>query len=98
MKPLAHKHSAQLLLGAVIVGEELATKNRQTTFASLCQDAVHWAVEVRDLLREIANDAAYAAERFDLAMSDGALDIDEHAEIRGYFEEIEREALTGKIE
>jgi hypothetical protein len=90
-------HPAQLLLGSVLVAEEVATRNRQLTFASLCHDAVAWAVETRDLLREIASDAAYGADLMRDAMADGSVSPTEAARIRGVFTEIEEEALTGRI-
>lgn len=98
MKNLAAQHPMQLVLGSVIVGEEMATRGRQTTFASLCHDAAQWAVEVRDLLKEIACDAEFGAERLDALMVDGVMSQADQAEIRGYFLEIQREALTGEIE
>lgn len=98
MTSLASHHPAQLVLGSVLVCEELATKGRQMTFASLCHDAVVWAVETRDLLREIACDAAHGINSVNAAISDGVITPHEANQIKEVFSEIEREALTGKIE
>ena len=97
MSQLAYMHPAQLLLGAVVVGEELATKNRQTTFASLCRDAVGWAVETRDVLREIAADAAFGEHLVAEVAADGVITHKEAASLKGLFNEIETEATEGRI-
>lgn len=98
MTSLTRMHPTQLLLGAVIVAEEKATLGRQMTLASLCHDAVVWAVETRDLLREIACDAAHGVNAVNAAISDGVITPIEANQIKEVFSEIEREALTGKIE
>lgn len=97
MTTLAPHHPAQLVLGSVVVCEELATKGRQMTFASLCHDAVAWAVETRDLLREIACDAAHGLSVVSAVASDGIITPAEANQLKEVFSEIETEALTGEI-
>lgn len=98
MSPLAKNHPMQLLLGAVIVGEEIATKGRQTTFAILCRDALEWATETRDLLKEIACDAAVLGENIQSVAKDGLITAEERELLVRGAREIEAEALTGKIQ
>ena len=87
----------QLLIGAVVVAEEMATKGCQLSFASLFRDAIGWAVEVRDVLAEIAADATYGADLVVRVASDGKITADEVAELSKVFNEIEVEALEGRI-
>lgn len=97
MIALESHHPSQLLLGAVIVGEELATRNRQMTFASLCRDAISWATETRDLLCEIATDASALADDIVRVSSDGMITSDESQRLLESAREIEEEARTGRI-
>lgn len=97
MTTLAAQHPMQLVLGSVVVAEELATKGRQLTLAQICGDAVDWAVETRDLLREIACDAADGVLCVRSVAADGVITSDEAELLVGRFSEIEREAITGKI-
>lgn len=98
MTHLNRMHPTRLLLGAVIVAEERATLGRQMTLASLCHDAIGWAVETRDLLREIACDAANGKDSVRRISADGKITPVEAGELIDEFSEIERQALTGKIE
>jgi hypothetical protein len=97
MLSLTSHHPAQLVLGSIIIGEQLATKGRQTTFAILCRDAVEWATETRDLLREIATDAEHLHGRIRDFSADGVFTPAESAELQAYALEIHDEAITGKI-
>lgn len=97
MSALAFRHPVNLVLGAVLVAEEMATKGRQMTFASFCSDAVDWAVETRDLLREIACDAAHGFAVVGAVASDGIITPAEANQLKEVFSEIETEALTGEI-
>ncbi len=97
MLSLTSHHPAQLVLGSIIIGEQLATKGRQTTFAILCRTAVEWATETRDLLREIATDAEHLKERIHAAAADRVITPEEERELSAYALEIHDEAVTGKI-
>lgn len=97
MSMLDHKHPAQLVLGAVMLGEEIATKGRQMTFAILCRDAMGWAAETRDVMREIAADAAALGDEIAAAAKDGVITARERSALMRAALEIETEAKTGKI-
>lgn len=97
MTTLTAHHPMQLVLGSIVVAEELATKGRQLTLAQLCHDAAVWAVECRDVLREIVCDADYCLSLFDEAGRDGVYTAEEIAAARGVVAEIREEAFTGKI-
>ena len=90
-------HPMQLTLGAIIVAEQLATKGRQTTFAIVCRDAISWATETRDLLREIATDADYLGDRIIAAAADGIFSPEEKAELHGEAIGIRDTATSGKL-
>lgn len=98
MTTLDPMHPTQLLLGSVVVAEELATKGRQLTFAVVMQGAVAWAVETRDLLREIACDAGCGEQEVWEVAADGKITPEETRRVAKYFSEIRAEALTGRIQ
>lgn len=70
---LAHQHPVQLVLGSMLIQADLAQRDRQLTFGVIAQDCIGWAVEVRDVLSEIATDAEYGAQRLNAAAADGVL-------------------------
>ncbi len=97
MNTIQRMHPVQLVLGGVLVMEELATKNRQLSFAVLCDQAAEWATVTRDLIREIAADADRGEFAVDELLGDGAASPADCRQIRGIFSEIKTEALTGRI-
>jgi hypothetical protein len=90
---LERMHPMQLVLGGLLVADELATKNRQLSLAVLCEQAAEWATLSRDLFREIAADADRGEFVVDELLPDSAT----RRQIRGIFTEIKEEALTGRI-
>lgn len=98
MHALNAEHPAQLCLGTVMIAEEMATKGRQTTFAMLARDAVEWATETRDLLREIATDASQLADDITAAAADGIITPEERVSLHESARQIESEAQSGLIE
>lgn len=97
MITLAPRHPAQLVLGSVILQEEIARKNGQMTFAILSHDAVGWATEVRDLVKEIGTDAQYGIDLCEEAKADNEITMDEFSSVETVLREIEEEARTGRI-
>lgn len=98
MSTLAPRHPIQLILGCLIRQEELARGRGQMTFAVMSNEAAQWASDIRDVLREIASDAAYGQDRCKAARDDGVVTVEELSEVEGVLETIELEALTGRIE
>lgn len=71
-----------MILGSLVIQEELATKRGQTTFAILAEDCAEWARDSRESFCEIERRAGNMILRIDLYASDGV------------FENAEREQLT----
>lgn len=86
-----------MVLGSILIAKELATKGRQLTLATLCRDAVEWATDTRDLLREIATDAEYLDGRITAVAADGTISGSEADELHALAREIRDEAITGRI-
>lgn len=97
MIALARKHPCQLVLGALILEEELATSGRQLTLGHIAHEAIQWATDSRDLMREIATDSEYGIDRCHAARADGVVTLDELREVESVLEEIREEAVTGRI-
>lgn len=97
MLTLARMHPVQLVLGGLLVADELATKNRQLSLAVLCEQAAEWATCTRDLIFEIARDADRGEFVVDELLGDGDASPADRRQIRGIFSEIKEEALTGRI-
>ncbi len=94
---LANNHPIQLVLGSLLIQEELATKNRQMTFGVIARDAIEWATVSRDVFGEIATDAQVMGSRIDLYASDGIFDRAERDQLLKDAREIEIEAREGRI-
>lgn len=97
MIALAPRHPAQMCLGAVLIGVEKAQAKGQFLFESICTDAADHALEVVDLLREIATDADYLGGRIQDAASDGVISDVEVNDLCALCKEISEEARTGRV-
>lgn len=97
MTPLARTHPVQTLFGELVLQEQLAMRGRQLTFAVIARDCIEWAVETRDVLREIARDAGNGEALVDEVARDGRITPVETGQLRGMFQEIGFEAVEGKI-
>lgn len=97
MIAMVRMHPVQLVLGSVLVMEEMATKGGQLSFAVLCEQTAEWAMCTRDLIAEIASDADRGEFAVDELLADGDASIADRRQIRGIFTEIKQEALTGRI-
>lgn len=75
-------HPIQMILGSLVIQEELARKRGQITFAILAEDCAEWARDSRESFCEIERRAGNMISRIDLYASDGV------------FENAEREQLT----
>ena len=97
MPALAHMHPANLVLGSIAQGAEIAAYDRNPTFANLCRDAQTWSEESCEAFREIAADAATGEDIVREIAYDGQIPPAEASRLRRAFREIEHEALTGEI-
>ncbi len=94
MITLAPQHPARLALGAARVATGQA---ESVVIRSICEDAVRYSAQSRDLTAEIATDAHYLLERMAAAAADGKVTVEEITELRALAGEIEAEATTGRI-
>lgn len=94
---LHRTHPVQLVLGGLLIAEELATKNRQLSLAVLCEKAAEWACESRAVLVEIAQDAGNGELLVEEIARDGIITITEARQARGLFAEIGTQAREGRI-
>lgn len=97
MTAIDRTHPVQLVLGTVLVAEELATKGRQMTLGVLCADAMQWASDCRDLFREIARECDEGVALVEEVAADGVITAIETSRVRALFAEIGTEARTGRI-
>lgn len=97
MLDLAPHHPATMALGACRVGQRIAKDRGQTTLGIVCRDAGEYAVEARELVREIATDADHLASEILAASADGVITATELARIQKLATEIREEAVTGRI-
>lgn len=97
MLDLTPQHPANLTAGACRVGQRIAKERGQTTLGIVCRDAGEYAVETRELVREIATDANHLIDEIARASADGVITADELRRIQGLAAEIREEAVTGRI-
>jgi hypothetical protein len=97
MSTLNSHHPVQLTIGELLIQEELARKHGQLTFGVIARDCIEWACEVRDVLREIASDAAYGELLVERVAADGKVTRNETHDLKNLFKEIELEAREGRV-
>lgn len=97
MSALAEMHPVQLVLGEMMIAEELATRGRQMTFAVIARDCIGWAYTVRDVLCEIAQDAGDVNLMVHEAAADGIFSPTEQRQIVRKVDEIATQAREGRI-
>lgn len=97
MNTLASRHPVQLVLGGIMLAEQMATTRRQLTLAALCDSAIDWAHDARDVVVEIVRDAGNAALLVEEIARDGRITPAEAAQMRRVLQEIETEAREGKV-
>jgi hypothetical protein len=97
MNALAEQHPVQLVMGGLLLAEELAAKDRQLSLACLCDMAAEWCDSARAVFAEIAADAGCGETLVDEVAKDGVITPTEARQLRGLFEEIGTEAREGRI-
>jgi len=93
---LVTEHPVQMVLGSMLIQEELATKGNQLTFGVIARDCMEWAHEIRDVMAEIAAEADVMTQRVELYASDGVFDMSERDELLRNCQEIATEAREGR--
>tara|TARA_S200002703_G_scaffold15436_2_gene13219 strand:+ start:627 stop:914 length:288 start_codon:yes stop_codon:yes gene_type:complete len=88
-------HPIQMVLGSLIIQEELAMKNGQTTFAILAEDCAEWARDSRESFCEIERRAGNMVSRIDLYASDGVFKNAEREQLSEDATKIETIAREG---
>jgi hypothetical protein len=97
MNTLPFTHPIQLVLGELMLAEELATKHRQLTFGVIARDCMAWAHTAHDVLCEIVRDAGDVRLMIHEAATDGKFCPTERHQILRKVEEIEVQAREGRI-
>lgn len=97
MSTLVGQHPVQLVMGGLLLAEELAAKDRQLSLACLCGMAAEWCDQVREVLAEIGRDAGNGELLVDEVARDGVITPREAKQLRGLFSEIGIEATEGRI-
>lgn len=94
---VAREHPVQMVIGAVLVADELATRRGQLSLAVMCEKAAEWACATRDVLVEIARDAGNGELLVDEIARDGLITPTEARQARALFGEIGTEAREGRV-
>lgn len=94
---LVRLHPVQLVLGGILVMEEMATKGGQLSFAVLCEQAAEWATCTRDLLLELAHDGERHRMMQRELLGDGEASEADRRQLDASIVEMITEALTGRI-
>jgi hypothetical protein len=94
---LARMHPVQLVLGGILVIEEMASKGGQLSFAVLSEQAAEWAVSTRDLMREIVADGERHRMMQRELLCDGQASEADLRQLDRSIDEIIAEAREGRI-
>jgi hypothetical protein len=95
---MKNTHPIQMVLGSLVIQEELATKRGQTTFAILGKDCEEWARDSRDSFCEIERRAANMILRIDLYSFDGVFQDAEREQLSEDATKIETIAREGFVQ